>query len=51
MEDKQLRKLSGSDFKRLIGVQRQTFQEMVRLVKREYKIIKKIKKNQVLLQN
>ena len=44
MEDKQLRKLSASDFKRLIGVQRQTFQEMVRLVKREYKKIKKTKK-------
>ncbi len=44
MEDKQLRKLSASDFKRLVGVQRQTFQTMVRLVKREYKKLKKQKK-------
>ncbi len=51
MEDKQLRKLSASEFKRLIGVQRQTFQAMVRLIKKEYKQIKKNKKNQVLLPN
>ena len=49
MKWKQLRKLSKQEFKRLVGVNFQTFQIMLKLVKKQEKRNRKLKKNQAHL--